>query len=300
MSKLFEYLPGKKTSIAATTNAFLILTTLSQLRTKVDHHVNLVTERQADVAALVLPNPFGLVEQAKYDAPQRDQTNMFIAGSVALTAFLYSFDQQSYDALDGWKRNSVFLRKASPIVTELGEGVTSLALFGGVASYGLLANDQKTLKVGKLGVESFLVSGIIVQVLKHSFGRERPNVASKPRGVWNGPLAYFRQDSDRPKGTSHFDALPSGHVATVFAAATTIADASQEPWVPYVSYSIATLVAFSRVTEQTHWMSDCVLGGLIGVLSARLVKHWNVETSGISIHPLHQGSKNGIMLIMEL
>jgi membrane-associated phospholipid phosphatase len=298
--KALDCLSCKRVFFATTINVFLVLSTSSQLKTRVESPLDLFIQRQGP-APLVLSGPLALSEQPlKYETPPRDQTNLYLAGGIALTALLYQYDQQSYDALYSWKQSNALVRKVSPIITELGNGVTSLALFGGATGYGMIVKDEKALNVGKLGLESFFVSGIVVQLLKHTFGRERPNVATKRGGAWHGPVAYFRQGSDRPKGFSHFDAIPSGHVATVFAAAATLADASEKPWVGYTSYSVAALVAISRVTEQTHWMSDNVLGGLIGVLSAHLVRDWNLDTSGISVHPLYQSDKSGVVLAIKL
>jgi membrane-associated phospholipid phosphatase len=49
-----------------------------------------------------------------------------------------------------------------------------------------------------------------------------------------------------------------------------------KPAVPVISYSAATLVGISRLTEQKHWASDVFAGALIGYLCGRqVVSHYN-------------------------
>jgi membrane-associated phospholipid phosphatase len=136
-------------------------------------------------------------------------------------------------------------------------------------------------------------------MMKYLFGRERPDVATRAGGKWNGPLSYFNRDP-RDQGIGSFDAFPSGHTATIFAAATTISDAYDEPWVSYVSYSIASGVAISRVMERTHWMSDCFVGGLIGILSTRVVEKFNSLPPSVTIEPAKFPHAYGVKVVVGM
>jgi membrane-associated phospholipid phosphatase len=42
-------------------------------------------------------------------------------------------------------------------------------------------------------------------------------------------------------------------------------------WVPIVAYTVATAVALSRVTENKHWLSDSLVGSVLGHVIGRLV-----------------------------
>jgi membrane-associated phospholipid phosphatase len=42
-------------------------------------------------------------------------------------------------------------------------------------------------------------------------------------------------------------------------------------WVPILSYTMAGGVALSRVTENKHWLSDCLVGGFLGCVIGRMV-----------------------------
>lgn len=220
-----------------------------------------------------------------------------VAGSFIITAALISSDQQTYQTIHGWRQANPAVRTISPLITELGDGRTSMAMFGGFLAYSYVADDRSALQAGKLGLESFLISGIVTQLLKHTFSRERPSAASEPGGRWHGAFAYLNQNTNRKDGLSHFDAFPSGHTATAFAAAATFSEVYKtSPWVSYASYSLATGVAVSRVMERTHWLSDCFVGGLIGYFSAQLVIHLNNSEKPVAVVPILNEDNMGVAL----
>jgi membrane-associated phospholipid phosphatase len=42
-------------------------------------------------------------------------------------------------------------------------------------------------------------------------------------------------------------------------------------WAPIVAYSVATGVGLSRLTLDKHWLSDVLVGGVVGHIIGRLV-----------------------------
>ena len=221
------------------------------------------------------------------------------AGSaVLITAVLFHNDQQIYNNLYQWKIRNTIVKDVSPVITNLGDGTFSLGLFGGFAGYGLIFKDAKAIEVGKIGIESFLLTGVTVQLFKNLCGRERPSAATRTGGFWHGPFAYFREPKGG-KGISSFDAFPSGHTTTVFAAATTISDFYTESWVSYFCYSLATATAISRVTESTHWMSDCFVGGILGHYGTKLVEKLNYGSGGIVLLPQVDEHQYGLLLSVK-
>jgi undecaprenyl-diphosphatase len=107
-----------------------------------------------------------------------------------------------------------------------------------------------------LGVESLLTNGPI----KAMFRRVRPDDDHPPEG----PLPYGMH---RPLTSS----FPSGHAASAFTAATLLAGGPATPlW-----FTLAAVVASSRVYTQMHHTSDIVagaaLGVALGVVARRLV-----------------------------
>jgi len=96
-----------------------------------------------------------------------------VCGSVLLTAVMFHYDQQIYDDLYRWKMSNPSVKKISPVITNLGDGSFSMGLFGGFVGYGWIFKDAKACEVGKIGLESFLLTGMTVQLLKNLCGRER-------------------------------------------------------------------------------------------------------------------------------
>lgn len=224
---------------------------------------------------------------------------VLVAGALGITAILIRSDQQTYNTLYDWKQSHAPLRDVSPIITNFGDGRSSMAIFGSFLAYSYLGNDRTAFQAGKIGIESFLVSGIVTQILKHTFGRERPSVATENGGRWNGAFLLLNRTSGKRGTYSHYDAFPSGHTATAFAAATTLSDVYHDsPWVSYASYSIASGVAISRVMEKTHWLSDCFIGGLIGYFSAKFVINLNHSQKPVAFIPITDGKQVGFALNM--
>jgi hypothetical protein len=219
------------------------------------------------------------------------------AGATVITFVLFHYDQQIYNGLHDWREDNPTVKALSPVVTDGGDGMFSVGLFAGFAGYSLLAHDKKSMETAKIGIESFLFTGLIVQVLKNTFGRERPSHATRDGGYWHGPLAYFKH---RDMSIASFDAFPSGHTATVYAAATTFADMYKETWVPYAAYSFATVVMISRITESTHWASDCFVGALIGHFGTKIVEHFNYGSKGYCLVPMIDNHSYGVQLTVNI
>jgi membrane-associated phospholipid phosphatase len=64
--------------------------------------------------------------------------------------------------------------------------------------------------------------------------------------------------------------LPSGHTIAAFSIATIVARRyGNHRWVPYVSYGMAALVGFSRLTLSAHFVSDVFVGAALGYSVSR-------------------------------
>jgi len=232
-------------------------------------------------------------DTVRTDLPEYKPNNSFwtiAISSVVLTAVLIPSDNDTYTFLRNLKVHNSLINSLSPVVTQLGNGNFECALFGGFGIYHFIAGDEKTWDVTKVGIESFLLSGAIVQILKNVFNRQRPSEATKDGGRWNGVFSRFKK-VNKGKTIADFDSFPSGHTATAFAAASTLSYFYPDGAVPYIAYSLATAVAISRVMEKTHWVSDCVLGAGIGYLSTLLVVKWNYapQNTLVGITPVNRG-----------
>lgn len=101
----------------------------------------------------------------------------------------------------------------------------------------------------------------------------------------------------RPDG-SGANSFPSGHTATVFAAAEMFNQEfkDQSPWFGYAAYTVATATGMLRMYNNKHWLSDVVAGAGFGILSTKLTyilyphlkKLIGPQMRNLSFAPLYQ------------
>jgi membrane-associated phospholipid phosphatase len=113
---------------------------------------------------------------------------------------------------------------------------------------------------GLLLLWSVALGGIIAELLKIAFRRERP-------GLTDG-AHVFRPWSDQPFSTARLG-LPSSEVAVAFAAATVLARLFPEAWLLW--YLLAVGCALTRVASGAHFMSDVLLAALVGYVSTLIL-----------------------------
>ncbi|GAA2975312.1 undecaprenyl-diphosphatase [Microbacterium terrae] len=94
------------------------------------------------------------------------------------------------------------------------------------------------------------VSAALVQVLKHLFGRVRPEEIIV---------------------VSDYGSYPSGHVANAATIAVAAVVIFPRAWVAVVGAAWVVLMAFSRTYVHAHWLSDTLGGAILGAGAALLV-----------------------------
>jgi membrane-associated phospholipid phosphatase len=189
-----------------------------------------------------------------------------IAGLAAVTGFLIWKDESVRKAMWDYRTTHAWVKAVSPVFTNMG----TFGAWGICAAFLIFSKPgSKSLETGILATSAILQSGILVTFLKGMFGRQRP---FWDNGVdrWSGPVGFF----DRFAGGQYgrFDSFPGGHSITAFSLATVLAlQYGETAWVPIVAYTAAAGVALSRVTEGKHWLSDCVVGSVLGFVVGRMV-----------------------------
>jgi membrane-associated phospholipid phosphatase len=195
--------------------------------------------------------------------------------AIGITATLIHFDND----IDLWarvqKQKHNWVNKSSPVITQFGNmyGISSVAAIGLVSA---AFKKQKGVETSLLATQALITSSAWVQVIKHLTGREDPSASyiysKKAGGQWWGPFAQYDQDVPVYKSVTSFDAFPSGHTAAAFSIATVFASQyNNTKAIPIISYSMATLVGVSRLTEHAHWASDVFAGALIGYVCGKQV-----------------------------
>jgi membrane-associated PAP2 superfamily phosphatase len=205
---------------------------------------------------------------------------LITGASVGLTATLILSD----NFIDKWartqKQNHNWINKSSPVITQLG---SSYSVYSVVAAGVICAafKNEKGVQTSLLATQAMITSGLWVQLIKQLTSRERPKASyifsGSEGGKWHGPFAKFIEKSADDRSRLSYDAFPSGHTATAFSIATVFASQyNNTKVVPVISYSLASLVGLSRLTEHEHWSSDVFVGALLGyVCGKQVVAHYN-------------------------
>jgi membrane-associated phospholipid phosphatase len=189
-----------------------------------------------------------------------------IASLALVTGFLIANDEAIHRGFIQYRMNNAWVKAVSPALTQMGS-YGSWAIAAAFLLFG--RQGSKSLETGILATSAILQCGILTTFLKGMFGRQRP---FWDNGVdrWSGPVGFFSRFGSGQLG--RYDSFPGGHSITAFSLATVLAMQYRESvWVPILSYAMAGGVALSRVTENKHWLSDCLVGGFLGVVIGRMV-----------------------------
>ena len=191
-----------------------------------------------------------------------DQDEAMLWGGVAATtAIVITVDEPISRDLFRFRNQHAWVQTVSPIATQFGQFYVPYSIAALYCLDGLVFDDNAHLDTGILEIQAMLHSGIVVQVLKHLFGRSRPFVYNG-RDVWYGPRTILKRYYSG--GFSPYDSFPSGHTITAFSLASVIAE-RERPWVGVIAYTCAGLCGVSRITQHDHWFSDVIVGGALGV-----------------------------------
>jgi hypothetical protein len=159
--------------------------------------------------------------------------------------------------------NSDFAHDFFKFGSYLGELYTLLPAAITVYAVGRAKDEPKVSHMGMDLLRSLAVSEAIVNALKYTTRRERPDGSGK-------------------------NSFPSGHAADTFAFATALE--RHFGWKGAVpAYIFASYVAMSRLPDNRHWLSDVVFGSSVGIIAGRTVTRHGREFP-IAITPLPGGA----------
>ncbi|MFQ5788992.1 MAG: phosphatase PAP2 family protein [Acidobacteriota bacterium] len=214
--------------------------------------------------------PFRLATQTVdvFKAPENQRT-LGIGLAVALLA-IPSDDDVRFSLAEtqtlGRHRDSVF---------EVGDiGGSRLGTFGAAgALYGIgLLTDRPQLKsTGKQAAEALLLTNLFVAGVKQAVRRQRPD------------------GSDR-------QSFPSGHTANAFTLASVIhQNHGLKTALP--AYAFATFVAYSRINDDRHFLSDVILGAAVGITIGRTVSLFHKKH--MKVAPLLGRHTRGLLVSLD-
>ena len=228
---------------------------------------------------------------AKFPSQTFNKKNIFLISSLAAgTGALMLIDEKGWDINSRLFKKSKIFHNLSDIGVSFGEAKYHLIMAGMFCAIGLVFNNQRSLKTAGNLVEVMIASGLSVQLLKRVFGRESPAAASEYAGDWTFFPGIKQYQDHQPKYYSY----PSGHIATLTASVTVIANNyPEQKWIKPVGYSLIALCGVGLVSRGMHWYSDLPAGFFIGYTFGSII---SPEKSSNSINKEGEG-KNKLTVL---
>jgi hypothetical protein len=141
-------------------------------------------------------------------------------------------------------------------MTHAGNGTTIAAILGITYLSSRRAHDDRLSEASSLAGESLLNAGLWIEILKVATARVRPNQQDA------GSFFHY--------GSPQNGSFPSGHSMGAFSVASVFAESYRDkPWVPCLSYGLATMIGASRLALGRHFPGDVIVGAVLGTSIGR-------------------------------
>ncbi len=174
----------------------------------------------------------------------------FLLAIVAILILVIYTKREGFYLLNNYHSHS--LTQLFIYLTYLGDGAFVIML-------GLVLIFFKRRREGIVILASYLMSGGVAQLIKEVVVEARPGIVFQ-----NSGYPYLIDEV-----TLHnMHAFPSGHSASAFALAATLAFCIKNKWYSLIFLALAALVGYSRIYLAQHFMQDVFAGAVIGMMSA--------------------------------
>jgi len=178
--------------------------------------------------------------------------------TIGTTAALFTLDQPVQDWVQENRHAGTDL--VFRLASEFGDGDVLAPVLASVYMSGYMFDAVRVRRFAFVALESLAFNGAVNSSLKILCYRHRPD-SRDPSDIWDGPALSSRNVS-----------FPSGHSYAAFSVAAVAAwEFRDARWAPPLAYSLATLIALSRVNNNKHWASDVFFGSSLGYWGARTV-----------------------------
>lgn len=167
---------------------------------------------------------------------------------------------------DYWKDEMIneshplYYKNIDKIGDAWGDGRLSGPFILGVYGVGLFTDNEKYIDASHDMLQSVVYTGLMTQVLKQVFRRDRPNAAVDESGWFRSGVSF-----------------PSGHTSTAFAVSRSYLNSLENPSLgqQLLFYGLATATALARTYDNAHWASDTIAGAVLGIYTADFVSARN-------------------------
>ena len=195
-----------------------------------------------------------------------------LLGVLGTTTVGTMTDYETWQAVRRPYIESESFKKFSDYGEIIYNGNFQVAMTGGFLLLGTVTINHRALRTGEQILEALLSSGIVVQVIKHSTGRESPVSSTQRDGHWS----VFPNQREYMKDYQSHDAMPSGHLSTAMAAFIVVQENyPEQAWIPWVGYPVMAWVCVGLVGSGIHWWSDFPIAAALGYHFAKIVTRNN-------------------------
>ena len=177
-----------------------------------------------------------------------------MAGMVTATGLSLAVDERVSAFMSD--NQTKFWKRFTKVSDMCGDGTVIPAL---LLTYGasIISKDEKFRITCEASIKSMICTSIISESGKQIFGRARPY--TEFGAFYLKPFPVF---------DSKYKSMPSGHTSLAFSIFTPFAE-TYSRWI----YCIPVAVAFGRVYQNKHWVSDVIAGGTVGFISGYFFAH---------------------------
>jgi len=190
--------------------------------------------------------------------------SLFLSCASLVLLFIAAF--QTDRLMIEWVRSlqGIWIERIGDAGYVLGGGASLVAISGLFVVAGYARANPGWRVTGFMGWGAQAVTAVLVQGLKHGIGRPRPRL-HREEEFFTGPSLQ-----------SGLDAFPSGHASASFTVAAVVA--RRHPALAWPAFALAGFVSVTRVFRGSHFVSDVlvgsVLGLVVGTLAATPVQEW--------------------------
>jgi len=222
---------------------------------------------------ILLGNDFKQQVTLPFNTKHKDWIKLAEFGALA-AGFAFADEPVNKFAVDLRTHNKA-VSSISSYVTRFG-GFYEVYTLVGMGVFGTVFKKEKMKTTTLLATQSYLTAGAIQFVFKFLTGRQRPGyidpLTAENDPTFHGPFYQFKKTDGQKRDKSSYSSFPSGHTTAAFAAATVFAlEYRDKPLIPILSYTAASLIGLSRLTENKHWPTDILFGAGLGFLSGKQV-----------------------------
>jgi len=231
-----------------------------------------------DVSRSIRGTGYVLTSPLRWQGKDWFRFSAVLAGTFAL-----SYADETVD--DFFQRNhSSAADKLADIGVEYGEPRTVVITTGVVYLTGLVFDNEWLRDSAVILTSALLPAGGLQTATKYASGRARPHVGK----------GY--DEFDPFHGGEDYFSFFSGHTLVTMATSHAYASRTRNVPVKIALYALGGVGGLARMYNEDHWLSDLVLGSVVGIVSVNSASRWLSAQKGSElgmrwqIRPLGRGA----------